>query len=99
MNAIRRIVTGGKYVSPAIAEKLVEGIQKDGNGPIHETLSDREYEVMKMIAAGKRLTDIANDLSLSVKTIGTYRERILEKMGLTSNAEITRYALSNHLIE
>ena len=99
MLAIRRVISGDRYISAAMAEKLVEGIQKGGGRPLHESLSGREYQVMQMIASGKGLTEIGKELSLSVKTIGTYRERILEKMGLKSNAELTRYAIKHELVE
>jgi len=85
-------------VSPSLAEKLAELIEDDYQGPPHERLSDREFQVMRMLAEGKRLKDIADELCLSVKTVSTYRARVLEKMGVESNAELTYYAVKNGLI-
>lgn len=96
--AIRKVVTGGKYVSPQLAEKLASEMNLSSDRPPHETLSDREYEVMILLSSGKTVTDIAHQLSLSVKTISTHRTHILEKMKLQNNAELTRYALDHHLI-
>ena len=98
LNAVKQITQGRKYVSPSLAEKLVGELEIDTEKPLHETLSDREYEVMIMIASGKRIKEIAYDLTLSEKTVSTYRIRILEKMGMKSNADLTRYAISNKLI-
>ncbi len=98
LNAVKQITQGRKYVSPSLAEKLVGELEIDTKKPLHETLSDREYEVMIMIASGKRIKEIAYDLTLSEKTVSTYRIRILEKMGMKSNADLTRYAISNKLI-
>ena len=89
---------GGKYVSPALAEKLVAYLGNDTDGPPHETLSDREFQVMRLIASGKTVSEIAELLSLSDKTISTYRARILEKMGMKTNAELTHYAIRNELV-
>src|ERR1019366_1198177 len=91
--AIRKILAGGRYVSPALAEKLVLGITKDLARTPHETLSDREYEVMSRIAWGKTVTEIAEELSLSAKTISTYRARVLVKLGVKNSAEIVQYAI------
>jgi DNA-binding NarL/FixJ family response regulator len=99
VRAIKKVVSGGKYVTSRVAEKLVFDLGKDTEKPPHATLSDREYEVMCMIASGKTVGNIAKELSLSVKTISTYRTRILEKMKLQTNAELTRYAISNRLVE
>ena len=96
--AISKIVRGGRYVSPALAEKLVLRITKDLTRTPHETLSDREYEVMSRIASGKTVTEIAGELSLSAKTISTYRTRVLEKLGVKNSAEIVQYALRNGLV-
>jgi two-component system invasion response regulator UvrY len=98
VGAIRKVSTGGKYVSSSLAEKLAHDLHEDGKQPPHETLSDREYQVMRLIASGKTVTGIARELSLSVKTISTYRHRILEKMDLKNNAELTHYAIKNGLI-
>ena len=99
VRAIKKVVSGGKYVTSRVAEKLVFDLGKDTEKPPHTTLSDREYEVMCMIASGKTVGNIGKELSLSVKTISTYRTRILEKMKLQTNAELTRYAISNHLVD
>jgi len=98
VQAIRKIMAGGRYVSPALAEKLALNVRKDLTRTPHETLSDREHEVMCRIASGKTVTEIARELSLSVKTISTYRTRILEKLGVRNSAEITRYAIQNGLV-
>ena len=99
VRAIKKVVSGGKYVTPRVAEKLVFDLGKDAEKPPHTTLSDREYDVMCMIASGKAVGNIAKELSLSVKTISTYRTRILEKMKLLTNTELTRYAISNRLVD
>ena len=96
--AIRKIMTGGRYVSPALAEKLALGVTKDPTRTPHETLSDREYEVMSRIASGKTVTEIAEELSLSAKTISTYRARVLEKLDVKNSAEIVQYAVRNGLV-
>lgn len=96
--AIRKILAGGRYVSPALAEKLALGVKKDLTRTPHETLSDREYEVMSRIASGKTVTEIAEELSLSAKTISTYRARVLEKLGVKNSAEIVQYAIRNGLV-
>jgi two-component system invasion response regulator UvrY len=98
VRAVSKILTGGRYVSRELAEKLAVDTQKDSTCAPHETLSDREYEVMSQIAAGKTVTEIAGRLSLSVKTISTYRARILEKLDVRNNAEIVQYALRNALV-
>jgi len=97
--AIRKIVAGGRYVSPSLAEKLVAQLDEPAEKPLHELLSDREYEVMRMIASGVPLTEIGENLHVSVKTVSTYRTRILEKMQMKSNAEVTRYAIKFQMIE
>jgi two-component system, NarL family, invasion response regulator UvrY len=99
VKAIRKIIDGGKYVSPAVADQLVFDLQFKRDKVPHELLSDREYHIMLMIASGKKIGLIADEMALSVKTISTYRARILEKMRLQSNAEITSYALRNGLVE
>jgi len=99
VRAVRKVLQGGKYVSSSLAELLAAGLATYAEKSRHETLSDREYQVMCMIATGKLVTEIAKELSLSVKTISTYRARILEKMGLQNNAELTHYALSNRLVD
>jgi two-component system invasion response regulator UvrY len=97
--AIRKVVVGGKYVSSSLAEKLAFDLESDVDKPLHETLSDREYEVLCLIALGKTVKEIADKLSLSVKTISTYRSRILEKMKLKNNAELTHYVIRQGLVE
>ena len=95
--AIRKACRGEKYIDPEIAEVLANYIEHGGTEEPHTKLSDREYEVLCHIASGKGLTDISQEMNLSVKTISTYRTRIIEKTGLSSNAEITRYAISRGL--
>jgi len=99
VGAVRKIVAGGRYVSPALAEKMASYLAIDTPRPPHERLSDREFVVLRMIASGKTVSQIAEELSLSVKTVSTYRVRILEKMGMTSNAELTHYAIKNQVVE
>jgi two-component system invasion response regulator UvrY len=97
MKAIRKITKGGRYVSEAFAEKLVASMGAEP--PLQDNLSAREYQVMLMIASGKTLSQIAAEMALSIKTISTYRTRILEKMQMKSNAEITHYAIKNGLVK
>lgn len=99
LTALRKVSSGGKYVSSSLAEKLAYALEKDGEKPPHETLSVREYEVMRMIASGKTVTEIARELFLSPKTISTYRARILEKMRMKNNAQLVRYAIKNRLVD
>lgn len=99
VKAINKVIQGGTYVSPALAEKLVVDLQRGTDRPLHETLSDREFEVMRLIASGKTVGEIAEILSLSSGTISTYRTRILEKMGMKTNAELTHYAIQNDLAD
>jgi len=98
VHAIQLIVTGNKYISRFLAERLIEEIQRDTNKPPHELLSDREYEVMALISAGKSMKEVAAALSLSKSTVSTYRVRLLDKLKVKSNAEITRYALHHGLV-
>ena len=98
INAIQRVLQGRKYISPEIAEKLAGGLEENDQDQPHSSLSDREFYVFKLIAEGKSLTDIAEQLSLGITTISTHRARILNKMKMKSNAELTRYALANNLI-
>jgi two-component system invasion response regulator UvrY len=95
--AVRRVLAGGRYVSGSLAERLAGELKPSAGRMPHETLSDREYQVMRMLAAGKTVKEIGEELSLSVKTISTYRSRVLEKMRLRNNAEIARYAVENRL--
>ncbi|HTH58902.1 MAG TPA: response regulator transcription factor RqpR [Paraburkholderia sp.] len=97
--AIQQVAAGRKYVSQAMAEALAYYVSVDEDQLPHEKLSDREYQTMCMLASGQRLTDIARTLSLSVKTVSVYRSRVLEKMKLSSNAELTFYVMSNGLID
>ncbi len=99
IEAIRKVYKGGKYVTPSLAEKLAFALDNYSEAPLHESLSDREYEIMLMIADGKSTRDIAKEVNLGVTTVSTYRSRILEKTGLKNNAEITYYAVKNQLIE
>lgn len=96
--AIRKVVRGGRYVSATLAEKLALDLSANRNGALHETLSAREFQILCMIGSGKSVTAIADELALSVKTIGTYRARILEKMEMRNNAELIRYAIQNQLV-
>ncbi|HNQ01575.1 MAG TPA: response regulator transcription factor [Syntrophales bacterium] len=96
--AIRKVSQGGRYVTEALAEKLTYFLHGDVEKAPHEKLSDREYQVMLLIASGKTVTQIAEELCLSVKTISTYRRHILEKMQFATNAEITMYAIQNKLL-
>jgi DNA-binding NarL/FixJ family response regulator len=97
--ATKKILSGGRYVSASLAEKLIADLDESAGKPLHESLSDREHEVMKMIAAGTPLTEIGERLHVSVKTISTYRARIMEKMRMKSNAELTRYAMTQGMID
>jgi DNA-binding NarL/FixJ family response regulator len=99
IDAVRQVAAGRKYVSPALAEALAEYVSFDSDQLPHEKLSDREYQTLCMLASGKRLTDIAHTLSLSVKTVSVYRTRLLEKMKLRNNAELTYYVMSNRLVD
>ena len=98
-SAIKKVMKGEKYVSYSLAEKIVFNFEKDNEKPLHETLSNREYEVMCLIGAGKTVKEISKKLSLSTKTIYTYRYRILEKMNMKDNAEIIRYTIQNRLAD
>jgi two-component system, NarL family, invasion response regulator UvrY len=97
VNAIRKVVTGGKYVSEALAEKMAFDLTGPSDKGSHESLSDREYRVLCMIGEGKSVSQIAEELFISVKTISTYRTRILEKMNLSTTADLIRYAVENNL--
>lgn len=99
VGAIRKVLNGGRYVSASLAESLAAHLSADAQKPIQELLSDREFQVLRLIASGKLVSEIARELSLSVKTISTYRTRILEKMGLRNNAELMHYAIQNQLVE
>lgn len=99
MLAFNKVLRGGRYVSPELAERLVLDYQSGTDAPRHHALSDREFEVMRLIASGKTVGEIAALLSLSDSTISTYRARILEKLGMRTNAEVTRYAIQNGLVD
>jgi DNA-binding NarL/FixJ family response regulator len=99
VTAIRQVASGQKYVSAALAQALAAQVGDDHEVPVHETLSDREYQTLTMIASGKTVGDIAKELSLSVKTISEYRARLLVKMKLKNSAELTHYAIRNQLVE
>lgn len=98
INAINKVLSGRKYITASIAEKLASNVNSNSDNLPHETLSDREFEVLKMIAAGKAVTDIGALLFLSVTTISTYRSRILAKMKLKTNADLTQYAIEHKLL-
>ena len=98
VKAVKKVLLGKKYISHAIAEKLASTFSAGYNKPLHENLSDREFDVMKLLANGKSVSDIAEMLSLSVTTVSTYRARVMAKMNLRSNSDLTRYAIENKLI-
>jgi two-component system, NarL family, invasion response regulator UvrY len=97
--AIRQIHNGGKYITPLVAEMLADCLDTNVEMPLHNKLSDREFQVLRMIASGKKTAEIAAELTLSPATIATYRARVLEKMGMRSNVELTNYVIRNNLIE
>ncbi len=99
LKAVKTVLAGRRYVSPALAELLVTQLDQDNDQPPHAALSEREFQIFCKIAAGRAVSDIARELSLSVKTVSTYRTRILEKMNLSTNADLTSYALRNELIQ
>lgn len=96
--AIRKVAAGGKYISSNLAESILLSLQKDNEKPLHEELSEREFQVLCLLASGHSLSKIAEDLSLSIKTISTYRSRILDKMSLKTNVDLTHYAIKNKLV-
>lgn len=99
VGAIRTVVQGRKYVSPSLAQILADGVSGDGEKPLHAELSQREFQIFCKLASGAAVSKIADELNLSVKTVSTYRTRILEKMAMKSNADLTYYAIKNGLIE
>ena len=99
IKAIRRVLAGGRYVSPALAEVLASDLGRGANQPLHESLSNRELEVLRLIGSGKTISQIGELLHLSVTTVSTYRARILEKMSMTTTAELMNYALRNQLVD
>lgn len=98
IKAVHRVLQGKKYITPAIADQLIADLDKNEEKQAHELLSDREFEVFKLIAGGKSVSDIAGQMMLSVTTVSTYRSRILMKMNLKTNADLTRYAIENKLV-
>jgi two-component system invasion response regulator UvrY len=99
VDAIRKVASGGRYIGPELAERLATELTIDAARPLHASLSDREFDVLRFIASGQTVGDIADRLSLSVKTVSTYRARVLEKMRMKNNAELMQYALTNHLLD
>ena len=99
ISAIRKVSRGGKYISSSLAEKIAYELDGDAEKAPHDTLSDREYQILLMIASGKTVSDIVDEMCLSVKTVSTYRSRILDKMKMKNNAELTTYAIRNKLVE
>ena len=99
IEAVRKVAAGGRWVSAELAETLASMLAGERSGPPHELLSDREFEVFKMLASGKTVSQVAQDLSLSVKTVSTHRTRILRKMNMKTNAELTHCAMKNRLVE
>ncbi|MZH13901.1 MAG: response regulator transcription factor [Nitrospinae bacterium] len=98
VEAVRKVANGGKYISPELTEKLVTDLNKDSEKPAHELLTDREFQVFRGLASGKKIKEIADELCLSINTISTYRSRILQKMDFESNAELIRYAVEMGLV-
>jgi DNA-binding NarL/FixJ family response regulator len=99
VDAIRKVASGGAFISSEVAQQLALGAMPDAKGAPHEALSDREFQVFLMVAGGKSVTDIAAQLNLSVKTVSTHKANILQKMGMATQAELIRYALSNRLLD
>lgn len=99
LRAIRTVARGGRYVGPELAELLVNGMNGEAGQPAHTVLSEREFQIFCKLAEGRSATEIANKLCLSVKTVSTYRSRVLEKMGMKTNADITTYAIRNNLVQ
>jgi two-component system invasion response regulator UvrY len=98
VQAIRKILHGGEYISASVADELVMFARNDNDQPLHKQLSDREYQVLCLIASGKEVKEISTELALSAKTISTYRSRLMEKMHMNTNAELTYYAIQNGLV-
>jgi two-component system invasion response regulator UvrY len=99
VGAVKKAIAGGRYVSAALAEKMASLLVHDTQVAPHENLSDREFLILRLIASGKSVSIIARELSLSVKTVSTYRSRLLEKMGMSNNAQLVHYAFHNNLVE
>jgi len=98
IKAVQTVLLGKKFITPSVAEKLANALNSDNDKSLHEKLSDREFEVFRLLAAGMQVSEIATKLSLSVTTVSTYRSRVLEKLGMRSNADLTRYALGAGII-
>ena len=98
VGAIRKVMAGGRFISPKVAEKMADHLILESDRPPHDSLSNREYQILCMIAAGKTVGEMAADLTLTAKTISTYRSRVLKKMGLKTNAQLTDYAIHNRLV-
>lgn len=98
ISAIRKVVTGGKFISASVAEKLADEVVNGKSGKLHELLSDREFEILKLIGSGKTVSEIADKIFISVKTVSTYRTRILEKMKMKNNAELMQYVMNENLM-
>ena len=99
VDAIRKVASGGAFISAEVAQQLALGAMPDAKGPLHGTLSDREFQVFKLIAEGKSVSDIAERLNLSVKTVSTHKSNILQKMNMTTQAELIRYAINERLVD
>jgi two-component system, NarL family, invasion response regulator UvrY len=99
IKAIRKVLAGGRYVSAALAEKLALDLSAESEQPLHERLSDRELEVLRMMGSGRTISQIGEELHLSVTTVSTYRARILEKMNMTTTAELMHYAFRSQLVD
>lgn len=99
VDAIRKVAAGGAFISAEVAQQLALGAMPNATGPLHATLSDREFQILLMIAGGKTITDIAAQLFLSVKTVSTHKSNVLQKMNMTTQAELIRYALENGLLD
>jgi DNA-binding NarL/FixJ family response regulator len=99
VEAIRKVAGGGAFISAEVAQQLALGAMPDAKGPPHTTLSDREFQIFRMIADGLSVSDIAARLNLSVKTVSTHKSNILQKMGMTTQGELIRYALTNRLVD
>lgn len=99
VSAIRSVALGKRFISPSVAELLANELERDSDLPLHRALSDREFQTLRLIASGKSVSEIADALALSVKTVSTYRARLLEKMGLKNNAELMHYAMQNKLVD
>jgi len=98
VSAIRIVAQGKRFISPSVAELLANELERDSDSPLHHALSDREFQILRLIASGKTVSEIADSLALSVKTVSTYRTRMLDKMKLKNNAELMHYAIINSLI-